>query len=51
VGRSGGVGLEIWGFEDILLETGGVGVGGKYGIWNSQRADQEGDKDWTVKTD
>ena len=22
MGRSGGVGLEIWGFEDILLETG-----------------------------
>jgi hypothetical protein len=22
---------------------------GRYGIWNSQKADQEGDKDWTVK--
>jgi hypothetical protein len=25
------------------------GVGGSYGMWNSQRADQEGDKDRTVK--
>jgi hypothetical protein len=24
-------------------------VGGSYGMWNSQRADQEGDKDRTVK--
>jgi hypothetical protein len=22
---------------------------GRYGMWNSQRVDQEGDKDWTVK--
>jgi hypothetical protein len=27
------------------LETGG----GQNGIWNSQRADREGDKDWTAK--
>jgi hypothetical protein len=24
-------------------------VGGRYGIWNSQKVDQEGDKIWTVK--
>jgi hypothetical protein len=28
-----------------------LGDGGGYGMWNSQRADQEGDKDWTVKKD
>jgi hypothetical protein len=43
VERSGGVGV---GLGDILLETGEVR---SYGIWNSHRLDQEGDKDWTVK--
>ena len=42
VERSGGVEVAGW---DILLET----MERVYGMWNSQRADQEGDKDWTVK--
>jgi hypothetical protein len=27
----------------------GVGVGGMYGMWNSQRVDREGYKIWIVK--
>lgn len=34
------------GSGDILMEMGGWG---RYGIWNSQKVDQEGDKIWTVK--
>jgi hypothetical protein len=34
---------------DILMET--VGKGKGYEISNSQRADHEGDKIWTVKKD
>ena len=43
-----------------MLGGGGQGVGHplgdmggerKYEIWNSQRTDQEGDNDWTVKID
>jgi hypothetical protein len=37
-----------WGIGDIFLETGG-GVR-RYGMRNSQRADQEGDEDWNVKS-
>jgi hypothetical protein len=40
------VGWECVG-EDIFLEMGGMGK--NYGMWKSQRADREGDKDWTVK--
>jgi hypothetical protein len=40
---------EVWwngvGGGDVLLETGGR----RYGIWNSQRVDQEEDEVWTVK--
>jgi hypothetical protein len=43
MGRSDGVGLRI---RDILLET---AAGGRYGMRNPQRSDQEKDKDWTVK--
>jgi hypothetical protein len=25
------------------------GVGRRYGMWNSQRVDQEGDKIWSIK--
>jgi hypothetical protein len=38
---SGEVGV---GGEDILTE---MGDGERYGTWNSQRVDQEGDKIWS----
>jgi hypothetical protein len=33
------------GSGDILVEM----AGGRYGIWNSQRMDWDGNKIWTVK--
>ena len=41
MGRSGGVGL--W------VDTSSWRQGRRNGIWNSQKADQEEDKDWTEK--
>jgi hypothetical protein len=49
VERSGGVGMGDERGEDILLEMGWEGEGRRYGMWNSQRADWEGAKDWTIK--
>jgi hypothetical protein len=40
-------GVQGWG--DILVET--VGVGRRYGMWNSQRVDWEENNIWTVKID
>jgi hypothetical protein len=37
-----------WGGGDILVE---MGHGWRYGMWNSQRVDWEGDKIWVVKKD
>jgi hypothetical protein len=37
---------EVWWGGGILLEIGG---GGNYRMRNSQGAEQDGDKDWTVK--
>lgn len=41
MGGSGGTGV-----GNIFLET---GARGRYGIWNSWRVYQEGDKVWTLK--
>jgi hypothetical protein len=43
--------IEVWwvgsrGQGDILLE---MGLGKRYGMWNSQRVDQERNKIWSVK--
>jgi hypothetical protein len=37
--------MGAWKGGDILMET----VGRRYGMCNSQRVNQEGDKVWTVK--
>jgi hypothetical protein len=43
VGRSGGVGLRGW------IHPLGDGSGRRYEMRNSQRTNQDGDKDWTIK--
>ena len=45
---SGGVGVEG---GDILVEMTGVWRVVRYGMWNSQREDWEGNKIWSIKID
>jgi hypothetical protein len=44
---------EVWRGGEILFEmvVMVVGVGRKFGMWNSRRADQERDKVWIIKKD
>jgi hypothetical protein len=46
-GGSRGVEVGSWGDESTLFEAEG---GRRYGMWNSQRAEQKGGKNWTAKS-